>query len=920
MGDKSFGITVTGDISDVMSKLEEFTGKLDEIQDKSIALDVDINEGELDNLSAEANEAAEDVAGIGDASEAAGSEVDSSMSTASSSVSEVGTSASEAQAQVDELGDEALETGDEFEFGMNEATIAIMAATAALELGAQQLDEWNIGTGQLSIQSDIAEGDLRDMLAYITNATFPMEEAEQYVGYLDRIGVEGTDSLAKNATYMDWIHDSLGITSDSVIKLMQSYTVMGGNIDDVSESFNALYYAQSNMNADTMEQFIPWLAKYDFTLREMGLSWDAAAVAVVAAQKKFGGGRAAYQGLNEVIQESNGDISKMEELLGLQSGALSNASEETGKYKGKLAEAAAQEAEHKTLLQQIYAWLEDLGIKYGDIGSVIMQFGEIIGGGWLTIAAGAKLLDFFNVTENASQKWGQVTLNAFKRVIGGAKDLGSSLFQTIKSWIGWGDDAAKASETAMVKVGDGASRGASRSSVLLDEAGNVLWTDVDNVIGRVGSKAVDSEVVGSAISESVGTGFLTGATKAVGWIGTGATLLIDGLANYTEALEDPLGHFYGWAADLLMPKQFRLALSPEHIMKFLVGEDTYNSFKSWAKITIEDPMRRAIDETWGDVSNWWNDLTGQTAIQTTETANNTANNVKESINSVGISAINAGTTVIGVANESAAVNQQAAATSQTAWELFYTQLQSEAQESLATLKEIYSYLGYTEEEENYTMGDLAAARGKAYTDLIKQRNAIQTAYQQETDPTKKASLKTQLDAAQKQLNEYMTTKYTKSGQNVGSAWSSGVISGITSSTADINAAAAAATQGLVGYSPPKTGPLQEIGTWAENIADAWIQGLVSGLSSSKGLVSSALGDVGFNDVVNSVPLPSAASVFNSNSLGGVVVQFTGPITVPEGSDPVQVGQDFARGAAPTMADELRRQVGNMGINPVNDRR
>ena len=74
---------------------------------------------------------------------------------------------------------------------------------------------------------------------------------------------------------------------------------------------------------------------------QMGMNVDQSSVAIVAATKKYGGGRAALSGLSEALKNSNGDLSKMEEELGLQPGALTNASQATSQYAGNIDQMAA---------------------------------------------------------------------------------------------------------------------------------------------------------------------------------------------------------------------------------------------------------------------------------------------------------------------------------------------------------------------------------------------------------------------------------------------------------------------------------------------------------------------------------------------------------------------------------------------------
>lgn len=65
------------------------------------------------------------------------------------------------------------------------------------------------------------------------------------------------------------------------------------------------------------------------------------------------------------------------------------------------------------------------------------------------------------------------------------------------------------------------------------------------------------------------------------------------------------------------------------------------------------------------------------------------------------------------------------------------------------------------------------------------------------------------------------------GDNVGDAWVRGVVSGIRSGRSAIYGAVLFASAGLHGKSPPKVGPLREIDVWGANVMQAWVDGLLS---------------------------------------------------------------------------------------------
>lgn len=267
--------------------------------------------------------------------------------------------------------------------GLIEGTMMLDLANQAKQFGdnaegmAQQMDSASISVGQLATQAGIAEPQMRSLISYISNATFPQEEAMMYVKSLDQIGVS-SGRLAESATDLDRINDAFGLGADKVNSLGQELSVLGVDMNDVSTSFNALAYANAN-TVGGMDNFYNFLRRYDAQFRELGFNIDQASVIIAGATHKFGGGRAALTGLSEALKQSNGDTRALEQALGLMPGSLENASQLTGQYEGQLQDLANEEMEHKTITEQLGAIWEDLSLQLSPILSPLMSFIGLVG-------------------------------------------------------------------------------------------------------------------------------------------------------------------------------------------------------------------------------------------------------------------------------------------------------------------------------------------------------------------------------------------------------------------------------------------------------------------------------------------------------------------------------------------------------------
>ena len=242
---------------------------------------------------------------------------------------------------------------------------------------AQEMNTAAISVGQLATQTGIAEPQMVSLINNISNATFPNDEAMMYVKSLDQMGVSA-ENLATSATNIDKINDAFGLGAQTTNSLAQELGVLGVDMNNVSSSFNALAYANSN-TVGGMQNYYTFLRKFDSQFKELGFDVDQSSMIIAAATQKYGGGRAALSGLSSALKECDGDTRKLEQALGMQAGSLDHASEITGQYEGQLQQLADEEAEHKTLTEQLGAAWEDVSLSLSGVLSPLGSFVGLIG-------------------------------------------------------------------------------------------------------------------------------------------------------------------------------------------------------------------------------------------------------------------------------------------------------------------------------------------------------------------------------------------------------------------------------------------------------------------------------------------------------------------------------------------------------------
>ena len=341
----------------------------------TIKLTIDADTSQIQNLKTAIEE-------LQSSSDNASSSVDG-LNNATSSIDS--TTVTQASSDADGLANSTRQADDEVKnlsnsFGLLDSAAMLDLAKQIGKFGskaegiAQGINEASISVGQLSTQTGIAEPQMKSLIATISNATFPQEEAMMYVKSLSQIGVESSN-LGKSASDIDMINDAFGLGATKTNSLAQELSVLGVDMNNVSSSFNALAYANAN-TVGGMDNYFTFLKRYDAQFKELGLNVDQASVLIAAATKKFGGGKAAVSGLNNALKEANGDTRKLEEALGMVPGSLENASQLTAQYDGQLQSLADEEAEHKTIIDQLNAVWEDMALQ---LDFIIAPLGSAIG-------------------------------------------------------------------------------------------------------------------------------------------------------------------------------------------------------------------------------------------------------------------------------------------------------------------------------------------------------------------------------------------------------------------------------------------------------------------------------------------------------------------------------------------------------------
>ena len=349
-------------------QLEETNNRVEELTDELAQIELGELEGDFEEVARQLEEAEQEAEQLQDALNSIDG---STLSDASASAEELTGNLGGAGESADNLSDSMslIEGTMLMDVGNQIGTLS-----SGMEGFAQDMDNASITVGQLAKNVGMAEPQMVSLINYISNATFPNEEAMAYVNALNQMGVS-SNNLGTSATNMDKINDAFHLGYQNVMQLTRGLNAVGVDANNLETSFNALAYAQTNVNGG-VSTLNTVLGRQGAKFQELGLNIDQVAVIMGSASQKWTTARSLNSGLSKALKECNGDLRQLERSLGLQSGALDNASQITGQYEGQLQSLADEEMEHKTLLERIGAVTEDLTLS---ISGSLSPFASFLG-------------------------------------------------------------------------------------------------------------------------------------------------------------------------------------------------------------------------------------------------------------------------------------------------------------------------------------------------------------------------------------------------------------------------------------------------------------------------------------------------------------------------------------------------------------
>jgi hypothetical protein len=259
---------------------------------------------------------------------------------------------------------------DKLDANFGKIALAGAAAGAALEGFARKQAPMTEGLGRISHSTGIASDELRTLAKDTSNVTFPLEEAIGLMELGAQQGLDSADALQQYATFWDTLGDATGESSESLAKAGVALRGVGIDAGNESEALASFGFITENTTG-SVGDFLKFLERTGPELRDMGVDIDDAAGLLGAMEHELGmTGRTARSEFRKAVTESDGDLSKMLETLGLSE-------DQFAKYRGEVEKSGDTIQDLAKEHEQTYTGLQKLQHEVGEMLFSLGDYGDI---------------------------------------------------------------------------------------------------------------------------------------------------------------------------------------------------------------------------------------------------------------------------------------------------------------------------------------------------------------------------------------------------------------------------------------------------------------------------------------------------------------------------------------------------------------
>jgi len=349
-------------LEDLMAKGEEVgmavSGSLGEIETAAMQVVMELGE---------ATDAADDLAGSLDGVDSGG------LSDAADGAGELADQLGGASEEAEKLS-ENTDTFSNNTMKWSGVSQAMGNISAKVGAANSQFISINETVGMVAVNTGYSTEQVRELAMSYTEVGTSANDAAIYLQRMQNAGLEpntaAMDDAMNNAHMLQTAFHMSGSEADA---LMGALGRAGIGADNLSESFNALGYISAETNID-VSTFSSILTTSGANMDKYGVSADQAAVALSKINKRYRSARQAGSAFNKAVEESQGDVAKLEQLLDLEAGTLQNASAETAKAAGTVEGLSAAQEDAQGWTGKITAGLDALTMKISGTAGPISNF------------------------------------------------------------------------------------------------------------------------------------------------------------------------------------------------------------------------------------------------------------------------------------------------------------------------------------------------------------------------------------------------------------------------------------------------------------------------------------------------------------------------------------------------------------------
>ena len=371
--------TTLNDVGESAENVEETISNMDSSSIEEINESVGQTVDAMDDLKTSAEDASgslSDAASSAEELSSSLSSVDGSgLSDAASSAEELSSSASGASEEIDNMSNSSQTFGKNTTDWMH---IAVGLDGVVGRVGSLngQFMALNDVVSTVSVNTGYSTDKVRELATSYSEVGTSASDAAIYLQRFQNAGLEPSSAeMDKAMQEAHQLQTAFRLTGTEADSLMGSLKRAGIGADNLGSSFNALGYisAETNISVDTFQSV---LTTAGANMENYGVSVDVAAVALSKINGRYRTARQAGSAFNKAVEESGGDIAKLEQLLGLEAGTLQNASAETQKAAGVVDNLSDSYEKNQGLLGGFNEWLDDTAMSMSGYIGPIANFAQ----------------------------------------------------------------------------------------------------------------------------------------------------------------------------------------------------------------------------------------------------------------------------------------------------------------------------------------------------------------------------------------------------------------------------------------------------------------------------------------------------------------------------------------------------------------